>query len=74
MKYIGLARFQNYLQNVLKNFTYLNSIQNDVLSSFKPVILNNIRDGIQRQLFAVMADETSDVNRHGQYYHTWGRS
>lgn len=69
MKYIGLVRFQNYLQNVLKNFTYLNSIQNDVLSSFKPVILNNIRDGIQRQLFPVMADEneTSDVNRHGQY-------
>ncbi|KAL4123221.1 hypothetical protein QTP88_015439 [Uroleucon formosanum] len=58
---------QDHLQKAPKNALYTsNRIQNDLITSIKNVILQNIKNNIQNSFISIMADETTDVGHFEQ--------
>lgn len=58
---------QDHLQEAPKNALYTsNRIQNDLITSIKNVILQNIKNSIQNSFISIMADETTDVGHFEQ--------
>ncbi|XP_025421525.1 zinc finger MYM-type protein 1-like [Sipha flava] len=58
---------QNHFQDVQKNALYTsNRIQNDLITSIKNVILQNIKNSLKNSFISILADETTDVGHSEQ--------